>query len=144
MKSFLFLLLLECVSTEHDYFEYEDCGIACTIQQSSCTITEETPGKFITRCCNGEDCVAQESNRVVCLRPGSAPLGGSDVWQDFKRIVYPGNSTPTPLTCSKWQILLAGTWLVNVILVMIGIFKFIRSRRENPEQLINQESPEDN
>ena len=107
MRFVLFIALAtHGMNADHDFFEYEDCGEACTVQRFSCIISEAEDGKFITKCTDSQECRASEDNNVVCLMPGHPPLGGQDLWPDFHRRVYP-STTPRPESqenCSVWKI----------------------------------------
>lgn len=144
----ILLILLGTVRASHDYFEYEDCGHTCTVQKSCCTIKEDN-GNFITKCCNSEECEAKESNIVVCLRPNEAPIGGSDIWPEFRRTVHPSTSTTTPAPevnkdCRTWKAVSGVSWsllgIVVIILTVIFVLRWSRSRNVY-SQVINPDNP---
>lgn len=127
------ILLLASVESTHDYFQYDDCGETCTSQRTCCTISKEAGG-FDTRCCDSEFCMAQESNLVVCLRPGSPPIGGIDIWSEFKRSVHPPTATPLIATdCGIWQCLTAAGWTLFVLSTTITIIRFIMRKMRRTE-----------
>lgn len=128
----LLLIVLGNARAAHDFFQYEDCGRTCTMQRTSCTISQEN-GDFVIKCCDSEECRAKQSNLVVCLSPGQPPMGGTDIWPDFKRRTYP--PTPEPIAvetnCRIWQILCIVGWMLLIALGMICLLRII-FRREEP------------
>jgi hypothetical protein len=143
---FVLLAFLGSIKAAHNYFEYEDCGNSCVNQKVSCVISEEN-GDFITKCCSSEDCIAAENNWVVCLRPGEAPLGGSDIWEDFREKVHPTTTTEAPETpedCTKFKVLLGIGWSASASFIAFQIMKLILKKirkRRNAERLLSDEQP---
>ena len=146
MNTFLLCILLGSSLADHDYFEYEDCG-ACTKERACCTIAEENPGEFITRCCSSEDCRAQESNLIVCICPDQAPIGGSDLWPDFRRWIHPSTTTPAPEKpdeCAKWKVMLGVGWFLSGSSLIFFLVKILlRKLRSRPrfERVIDDDHP---
>lgn len=146
MKIIQLQFLLGMVIAQHDYFEYDDCGETCTSQRTSCTIAEGDSGNFITTCCSSEDCLAHESNLVVCLRPGQAPSGGSDLWSMYQPRVHPSTTTSKPETsddCKRWKIMLISGWALSGLSLIFYVAIFVKRRisRVNFEQLVNEDNP---
>lgn len=130
MRLTLVILLLGRSAADHDYFQYEDCGEACTRERTSCTISEEN-GNFVTRCCSGEDCLARMNNEVVCLRPGEPPRGGEDIWKEFESRVHPSTTTTTPPMredCARLKILLGVGWTISSALILFHTCRVILRR----------------
>ena len=147
MKHILLIALTIGITTAyHDYFEYEDCGVTCTSQRSSCIISESETGKFITKCTDSEECRASENNNVVCLMPGEPPLGGQDLWPDFQHRVYP-STTPRPdiqNSCKIWKIMSSVSLSCSSVMFMIFVVRKIltklRSRRVF-ERIVTDDHP---
>ena len=133
------MLLLVIVKADHDFFEYSDCGSTCTNQRVNCVISEDEAENFEVKCCSSEDCEALASNTVVCLQPGKAPLGGSDIWPDFQRSVHPSTTTVTPEVqseCTVWKTLLGIGWSLNGVIILFCVVKLALRKlrgRSQPE-----------
>ena len=143
----LLTILVGKIRSDHDYFEYADCGETCTIQRTCCTISEDGEN-FITSCCNSEDCKAKVSNEVVCLCPGEAPLGGSGIWGEFHRVVHPVTTTPRPETrgnCRTWQAVSAASWSIGGLLILIYVSGIIVKKFRRPpqgfERIVSPDNP---
>ena len=147
MKLFpLITIIIGSSLAAHDYFEYDDCGDTCTYQKMCCTISENN-GDFITTCCNSEDCMARESDEVVCLRPGSAPTGGETLWPSFRQKVHPSTTTPAPekpAECEKWKVMLGIGWSLSGLSLIFLMVKFVVKKmksRQRYQQIVSEDHP---
>lgn len=143
----LLIITFVKIRGDHNYFEYADCGETCTNQRTCCTISEED-GNFITSCCNSGDCRAREDNKVVCLCPGEAPMGGSDIWGEFHRIVHPVTTTPRPEiegNCQVWKAVSAASWSVGGLLILVYTSRILIKRIRRPpqgfERIVSPDNP---
>ena len=96
---YVVLFATTLLAVTNGFFEYSDCSDECIGKSLPCTITETESGSFPIKCEKSElNCELDSSRQQVCLRKGKRPVGGEDIWQDFKRNHRTTTVAPTPTT----------------------------------------------
>jgi len=91
--------------------------------------------------------MAKESSSIVCLCPGQAPAGGSDIWNEFRRIVHPTTTTAAPEiqeNCERYKILLGIGWSIAGVIIVFTAVKFVirKLKSQNDfERLVSPDEP---
>jgi hypothetical protein len=139
-------LLTALILTQTDYFTYSDCNPECIQAKKSCIITEINEDYFPCTCVTNKKCETLAGPNDVCLRPNKPPLGGENIWEDYKRHRWNPTTTttekpaPTPIK-ENCEIHLVAV-IILVITTMIGgttsiVQYLIHNRRSTHDRLID-------
>ena len=122
---FLMFFLLP-ITISQNYFTYSDCDQTCIQKNISCTIYQ-IQDDFKNLCEESEIFCEQESGpNCVCLRLNRPPIGGEDIWIEFKRKYHPPTPKPNPspaeVKCLTWKIL---TSTVPLLLILLWLTRYV-------------------
>lgn len=151
MMRFVILVILSAkIAIRSNYFEYrEDCDVDCVSSNLPCVIAEPVHDVFTKVCVESSQLCEQQSSRTkVCLRPNSLPMGGQDIWPDYRDRFHPV-TTISPLPAPDehgWRTIsltqLGITACGFIILISYKLFKKIATSNEVQHEPLLNESPE--
>lgn len=101
-SSFWILQIMAWSIAAADFFVYQDCDLSCQQNGLPCTIGEVNLNFFPCHCYDDEqNCLSVASDTVVCLRKFKSPVGGTAIFDDFKRHRDMTTTTEIPTSTSQ-------------------------------------------
>ena len=137
------------VNAYPNYFTYNDCDPECSKLNQSCTITE-VQGDFPKVCYTSPNICEEEADSwTVCLRLNEPPVGGENIWNDFKQRFYPTTTTtPMPpemnVKCLTFEILSIIQFIIIISAITMMIILYIKYKKRNNNYDNLQQQSDDN